>query len=123
MQPGKPRAEAITAWNARPLVQQAIAAEGGELVAGTRCRRCGMYAPDKLSGDCNRPECEYRRPSPPTEAQIRAAEREKMESTLGALEGKHGEGWIRISMEERRLFARLLRAAIRSLKESDNGAG
>ncbi len=27
---------------------------------GTFCKACGMQAPAKLSGDCNRPECEYR---------------------------------------------------------------
>ena len=36
----------------------------------------------------------------------------ELEETLGALEGKHGEGWINITMKERRLFARLLRENI-----------
>lgn len=37
----------------------------------------------------------------------------ELDETLGALEGKHGEGWINITMKERRLFARLLRDRIR----------
>lgn len=40
----------------------------------------------------------------------------RLEETLGALEGKHGEGWINISVEERRLFARLIRQEISALE-------
>jgi hypothetical protein len=38
-----------------------------------------------------------------------------LEETLGALQGKHGEGWINISMEERRVFASLLKDYINAL--------
>jgi hypothetical protein len=43
---------------------------------------------------------------------------EDLEETLGALNGTHGEGWINISMEERRLFAALLREKIKELENS-----
>lgn len=39
-------------------------------------------------------------------------DRYALENTLAALEGRHGDGWINITVRERRLFAKLLRAAL-----------
>jgi len=55
--------------------------------------------------------------SVPLGGEWKASDREKLEETLGALEGRHGEGWINITMSERRLFAQLLRAALTGLPE------
>lgn len=41
-----------------------------------------------------------------------------LEQTLGALEGRHGNGWINITMEERRIFTRLLRQALTAWESS-----
>lgn len=45
-------------------------------------------------------------------AKISDDERNGLDETLGALRGQHGEGWINITNQERRLFAKLLEAEI-----------
>jgi len=130
-------AEAIAAWNHRPLVQQAIAAERGEPVAVPHV----VY-------DMKMPPYHYQKPytgsggsisvpsAPPTEAQIRADERERCakvaEGYVGSTPPRYESGIERRATTSQqadnclnaiKVRAATIAAAIRSLKEADNGAG
>ena len=129
--------EAIAAWNHRPLVQQAIAAERGEPVAVPHV----VY-------DMKMPPYHYQKPytgsggsisvpsAPPTEAQIRADERERCakvaEGYVGSTPPRYESGIERRATTSQqadnclnaiKVRAATIAAAIRSLKEADNGAG
>ncbi|MBB5985973.1 hypothetical protein [Sphingobium lignivorans] len=55
---------------------------------GTKCQACGMLAPDKLSGDCNRPECIHRlRVATP------AKPAQEVELYREIFITAHGDGW------------------------------
>lgn len=107
--------EAIAAWNRRPLVQQAIAAERGEPVDVAKHHPlCSIQKGERCDYDCAR---EYT--APPTEAQIRAAERERCAKVADEHRCKPDSPVHRGTDNT----ARMIAAAIRSLKESDNGTG
>lgn len=103
-----------------PIVQQAIAAERGEPVAVPHV----VY-------DMKMPPYHYQKPytgsggsisvpsAPPTEAQIRADERERCAKVADEHRCKPDSPVHRGTDNT----ARMIAAAIRSLKESDNGAG
>ena len=99
VQPGKPRAEAIAAWNTRPLVQQAIADERERCTSNLQKTQIA--------------------PPAPTEAQIRADERERCAKVADEHRCKPDSPVHRGTDNT----ARMIAAAIRSLKESDNGTG
>lgn len=55
------------------------------------------------------------RPTNPAQGVSEALDINDLEEILGALRGKHGEGWINITMRERRLFAKLLEDRIAAI--------
>ncbi|GEM_PF-2883680 len=77
---------------------------------------------DELLGWQNLPQWEALQATLSTTPQadaLREWDISSLEATLGALEGKHGNGWINISMKERRLFAKLLRALTESQTDAE----